>query len=48
MKNRAKTVNTEYNFKKVQTQLRKPGPVKVYSAEEIRAMNEARGLVAAK
>lgn len=48
MENRAKTVNTEYNFKKVQIQLRKPGPVKVYSAEEIRAMNEARGLVSAK
>lgn len=34
-----------YNFKKYVREIRKHGPVKIYTAAEVRAFNIARGLI---
>lgn len=45
MESRVKKVKFEYNFKKIRAEVRKHGPVKIYTPEEVRALNVARGLV---
>ena len=45
MEKRINKVKFEYNFKKIRAEVRKHGPVKIYTPEEVRALNVARGLV---
>jgi len=42
---RVNKVKFEYNYKKIRAEVRKHGPVKIYTPEEVRALNVARGLV---
>ena len=44
-KSKVKKVKVVYSFKKFVRQTRKHGPVKIYTPEEIRAFNIARGLI---
>lgn len=45
MEKRVNKVKFEYNFKKIRAEIKKHGPVKIYTPEEVRALNVARGLV---
>jgi len=42
---RVNKVKFEYNYKKIRAEVRKHGPVKIYTPEEVRALNIARGLI---
>jgi len=44
-KTKVKKVKTTYSFKKFRRQIRKHGPMKIYTPEEVRAFNIARGLI---
>ena len=44
-KPKVKNVKAVYSFKKFRRETRKHGPVKIYTPEEIRAFNIARGLI---
>ena len=45
MKKCLNKVKFEYNYKKIRAEVRKHGPVKIYTPEEVRALNVARWLV---
>ena len=40
-----KVIVKKFNFKKFKREVRKHGPVKIYTPEEVRAFNIARGLI---
>ena len=40
-----KKIKVVYSFKKFRRDTRKHGPVKIYTPEEVRAFNIARGLI---
>ena len=42
---KVKKIKFVYSFKKFQRDTRKHGPVKIYTPEEVRAFNIARGLI---
>ncbi len=44
-KTKVKKVKFIYSFKKYRRDSRKHGPVKIYTPEEVRAFNIARGLI---
>jgi hypothetical protein len=44
-KTKVKKVKVVYSFKKFRRETRKHGPVKIYTPEEVRAFNIARGLI---
>jgi len=44
-KTKVKKVKIAYTFKKFVRNTRKHGPVKIYTPEEVRAFNIARGLI---
>jgi hypothetical protein len=44
-KTKVKKVKLVYSFKKYVRETRKHGPVKIYTPEEVRAFNIARGLI---